>query len=129
MLPRITRYAKRIANLLNKVDVKYPTTPISRISNNDLFGVAIENLEEHKIELREVRTQNGVNSRQAIKIKFVGDCYDDSGLEGMDAEHNIATFECKGDCMRFLGIGSKAFSRFVKGEKVKAAKNWQVVQD
>lgn len=126
---RITRYAKRIANLLNKVDVKYPTTPISRISNNDFFGVAIENLEEHKIELREVRTQNGVNSRQAIKIKFIGDNYDDSGLEGMDAQNNIATFECKGDCMRFLGIGSKAFSRFVKGERVKAARNWQVVQD
>lgn len=130
---RITRYAKRIARLLNRVDVKYPSTPIYNLNNNDLFGIAIDLIDESKIELKEVRRQNGqrtgTQNRQPITIKFVGDCWDDSGLEGMDAQHNTITFECKGDCMRFLGIGSKAFSRFVKGERVKAAKNWLAVQD
>lgn len=124
---RITRYAKRIANLLNKVDVKYPITPISRICNNEFFEVAIENLEEYKIELQAIRTQNGLNSKQPISIRFIGDCYDDAGLEGMDAQQNIVTFDCKGDCMRFLNISERTFSKFVKGERVRAARNWQVV--
>ena len=130
---RITMYAKRISRLLNRVDVKYPSTPIYNLNHNDLFGLAIDLIDESKIELKEVRRQNGqrtgTQNRQPITIKFVGNCWDDSGLEGMDADHNTITFECKGDCMRFLGIGSKAFSRLVKGERVKAAKNWQVVQD
>lgn len=46
-----------------------------------------------------------------------------SFLAGIHAKQ----FEFVGDCMRFLGIGTKAFSRFIKGEWVKAARNWQVV--
>ena len=129
---RITRYAKRIARILNGVEVKFPNTTIQSLSNEDIFKVAIEDLASCRIQLLGIRAQNGQRTgkqnKQPIKIKFIGDFYDESGLEGMDYQNNIATFACKGDCMRFLGIDRKAFSRFVKGEKVKKAKNWIVVQ-
>lgn len=36
-------------------------------------------------------------------------------------------FESKTECMNYLNIGTKAFSRFVKGETVKKVKVWKVV--
>ena len=37
------------------------------------------------------------------------------------------TFASKGDCMRFLNIGSKQFSKFVKGEPCSISEVWKVV--
>lgn len=126
---KVRNYAKRIARLLNKVEVEFPEVSIDKLSFEDYMKVVFDDLCESKIKLNGIRTQNGVNSKQAISIQFIGNYWDDSGLEGIEQTNGIVTFQSKGDCMRFLGIGSKAFSKFVKGVQTRVTKNWRVVED
>lgn len=128
---KIWDYAKRIARLLNRIEIEFPTISLDNLSLEDYFKVVLDDLNEYKIGLRLVRAHNssvgGQNSKQSITIQFVGKHWDDSGLEGIERSNGIITFASKGNCMRFLGIGSKAFSKFVKGMPTRVTRNWQVV--
>ena len=45
-----------------------------------------------------------------------------------EEDDTTLTFNSKTECRQHLGIGTKAFSRFVKGENIKKLKGWKVVE-
>lgn len=71
-------------------------------------------LKESKPTVNKVNSKSGGAKKKTIKIQNVH-------------TNEVLEFDSKTECMRYLGVGSQLFSKFVKGGTVKKLSNWNLI--
>ena len=126
----MSRKIKRYAVLLNAFEVKSNSKAMESAPADDFALLLCDTADAEKVALKQSWVESGKRRAERIKIRWVGsDCIADAAIDGYELDDSgCIEFGSKGICMTALGVGSKQFSKFVKGEACGLSKLWKIVK-
>ena len=126
----MSRKIKRYAVLLNAFEVKSNGKEVGSAPADDFALLLCDTADAEKVALKESWVESGKRRAERIRIRWIGsDCIADATIDGYELDDSgCIEFASKGMCMAALGVGSKQFAKFVKGEACGLSKLWKIVK-
>ena len=124
------RKIKRYTVLLNAFEVKSNGKEVESVPVDDFALLLCDTADAEKVALKQSWVESGKRRAERIKIRWIGsDCIADAPVNGYELDDSgCIEFASKGMCMAALGVGSKQFAKFVKGEACGLSKLWKIVK-
>lgn len=124
------RKIKRYARMLSAFAVNHTEKTEDSAAADDFALLLCDTVAEYKVELKGEWVESGKKRAERIKIQWIGsDCVADAEINGYELDDSgCIEFETKGLCMNALGVGSKQFAKFAKGEACRLSRLWRVVK-
>ncbi len=125
----MARKVKRYAVLLRAFEVKNIDKTVES-APDDFALLMCDTVDTEKVALKEAWVESGKRRAEKIRIMWIGsDCIADAIVNGYELdERGCIEFASKGMCMAALGVGSKQFAKFVKGEDCQLSRLWKIVK-
>lgn len=126
----MSRKIKRYAKLLSAFEVNHAERTEESAADDDFALLLCDTVADYKVELKGEWVESGKKRAEKIRIRWIGsDCVADATINGYELdESGCIEFETKGLCMNALGVGSKQFAKFAKGEACRLSRMWKIVQ-
>ena len=126
----MSRKIKRYAKLLSAFSVNHTERTEDNAAADDFALLLCDTVADCKVELKGEWVESGKKRAERIKIQWIGsDCVADATINGYELDDSgCIEFETKGLCMAALGVGSKQFAKFAKGEACRLSRLWRVVK-
>lgn len=125
----MARKVKRYAVLLRAFEVKNIDKTVES-APDDFALLMCDTVEVEKVALKQSWVESGRRRAEKIRIMWIGsDCIADATIDGFELDkRGCIEFSSKGMCMAALGVGSKQFAKFVKGEDCQLSRLWKIVK-
>ena len=126
----MARKVRRYAVLLRAFEVKNIDKTVESAPADDFALLMCDTVEVKKVALKQSWVESGKRRAERIRIRWVGsDCIADATIDGYELDDSgCIEFASKGMCMAALGVGSKQFAKFVRGEACGLSKLWKIVK-